>query len=225
MEQTVQLKSQLLQMKDQGINTLAQVIQKRKQIREHLDLVMKSIHSAEDEVKKLQDDNDFMLAKVVSILESNKQLVTAKASKVSLEEKEHMFTSEFMSIVEDVHPDDTMEILKLKLEDTLEVFDGYLNEATSAASSYDNLRNMKIMVVLNNQPGPPILNLNLGKRNQSKQEVMLLSHSILSILGGSNSAPKAAVGITSSNQGSTAAESGGVNVRAKNPNKRNPNRY
>ena len=170
-------------MKSQGIDTLTQVIQKREQIQEHLSLVKKSILFIKNQVKELEDDNNFMLAKFTSILESNNQPPSTKTSEVGFKEKDDKLISDFSSIVNDFHPEDTMGILKLKLKKTLDVYDEYLKEATSVASNYERLENMKMTVVLNNQTEAPILTLDLTKKNRSRQEVMLLSQTILSLLG------------------------------------------
>lgn len=179
MEQVVEQKSELMKMKDQGISTLTQIIQKRKQIQEHLSLLRKSIQLTENKVKKLEDDNSLILAKLTSILELNKQ--HAKTPEVSVGGKKHLFTSELLSIVEDFNPDDTIEILKYKMKKTLDVYDGYLEDATSISSNYDRLENMKI-TILNSERVAPILTLDLTKENRNKQDVILLSHSILSLL-------------------------------------------
>lgn len=68
-----QMKTELMKLKDQSMNALAQITEKRRFIEEHFTIIMSSIHFAEEEVKKLQGDMDLTLAKVMSILESDNQ--------------------------------------------------------------------------------------------------------------------------------------------------------
>ena len=185
MKQTVELKNELIKMKDRGISTLTEVVEKRKQIRGHLSLVMESIRLVEAKVMKLQDDNELMLAKFKSsILESTKKPISRRTSAVNSYEKRKSFNSEFASIVEDFHPEDSLETLNFKLKKTLHVYEKSLREATFTSSDYDLLKNMKITVALNDgEETEPILTFNLTKQNRNKPEVMLLSHCILSLFG------------------------------------------
>ena len=43
-EHVIQMRTEVKKLKDQGLDTLAQIIQERRQIEEQLTLVMKSIH-------------------------------------------------------------------------------------------------------------------------------------------------------------------------------------
>lgn len=188
LEQMIQLKSEMMELKDQGINTLAQIIQKRRQIQEHLSLVMRSIRFAEEEVKKLQDDNDFILTKTMSILEQNKQTIPGNLANGD------QLIAEVKSMVEDFHPNDPAETLKLKLKNSIDVYSKYLQEANSIASNYERVNKTKISVVLHDEddrriPTCPTLdkgfrfnNLNLPQGNKNRQDLMLLSHSIFGLL-------------------------------------------
>lgn len=183
MEGMIAERAELLKLKDQGMEKLAQIIQKRRLIEERLSLVMKSIRFAEEEVKKLQDDNNFKLTKAISILDLNKQPVSASTSEMRQEEKDDLFISKLISMIEGCSVDDTTEILKDKMNRTLDIYSENLEEATSTVSRYDILEKTKIAVLLNNNATErPTLTLTFNENNQSEQDVILLSHAILSLL-------------------------------------------
>ena len=57
-------------------------IEKRKETQKQLGVAMKSIQAAEEEVKKLQEENDLKLTEMVSVLEVNNKFVLSEASAV-----------------------------------------------------------------------------------------------------------------------------------------------
>ena len=55
-------------------------IEKRKEAQKQLGVAMKSIQAAEEEVKKLQEENDLKLTEMVSVLEVTNKFVLSEAS-------------------------------------------------------------------------------------------------------------------------------------------------
>ena len=55
-------------------------IEKRKEAQKQLGVAMKSIQAAEEEVKKLQEENDLKLTEMVSVLEVTNKFVLNEAS-------------------------------------------------------------------------------------------------------------------------------------------------
>jgi hypothetical protein len=65
---------------DAGINQLATAIDKQKEAQKQLGAVMKSIQAAEEEVKKLQEENDLKLTQMVSAMEVKGNFVLKDSS-------------------------------------------------------------------------------------------------------------------------------------------------
>lgn len=65
---------------DAEINQLATAIDKQKEAQKQLGAVMKSIQAAEEEVKKLQEENDFKLTQMVSVMEVKDNFVLKDSS-------------------------------------------------------------------------------------------------------------------------------------------------
>ena len=55
-------------------------IEKRKEAQKQLVFAMKSIQAAEEEVKKIQEENDLKLTEMVSVLEVTNKFVLSEAS-------------------------------------------------------------------------------------------------------------------------------------------------
>jgi hypothetical protein len=67
-------------IKDAGINPLVTAIEKQKEAQKQLGVVMKSIQAAEEEVQKLQEENDLKLTQMVSALEVKGNFVLKDSS-------------------------------------------------------------------------------------------------------------------------------------------------
>jgi hypothetical protein len=60
------------------------VLQKRKKVEGQLELIMKSITAAGDEVKKLQEENNLDMAQLISVIEISPDKATEKATNIPL---------------------------------------------------------------------------------------------------------------------------------------------
>ena len=58
LEGLLKSKEELMKMKDTGMKKLTMAIEERKQIQEQLALILKSIRHSEEEIMKLQDENN-----------------------------------------------------------------------------------------------------------------------------------------------------------------------
>ncbi len=134
----LKLKEELLKIRDGGLNKLALAIHKRKQVQEHMALVMKAINVAGEEAEKFQDENNMSLAEMVSILEENQPTVSFTKPAVSQNsQRRDLVLSELMSLVEDSTNDDSIETLKEKMKKSVETYDQKLDEATALASEFE----------------------------------------------------------------------------------------
>ncbi|EFX82383.1 hypothetical protein DAPPUDRAFT_302626 [Daphnia pulex] len=192
LEALLKLKEELMKMKDVGTNQLTMAIEERQKVHEQLALVMKAIQSSENEIKKLQDENSFHIAQMVSVLERNK-LKTDVDSQDG--QKKELYFSELMSLVEGSTADDTADTLKQKMTQLVEQYEQKFNEATALVSEYELRNKMKISVHLfdeNDRPIPMCSWLEKGFRYQpitpalkvpqNHQDSVLLSHVIFSAL-------------------------------------------
>lgn len=68
MEVMTQARTDLVKLKDLCTDTLAQITQNRRTIQEQFIISMSSFQFVEEEVKKLQDEIDLVLGKIMSIL-------------------------------------------------------------------------------------------------------------------------------------------------------------
>ena len=191
------LKEELLKMKDRKTDNLTKAIEKRMQVQEKLSVVMASIKAAENNVKRLQEENNVCLAEIISILEQiNNPTIQADGLKTEDNMKD-LFLTDLMDLVDESSPDDdTAEILRLKMVKSVELSEQKLNEAMVLASEYDFQETMKIVIQLFDGEDRPIttgkwLEIN-GFRfqpvspslmsSQIWQELVLISHVITSFL-------------------------------------------
>lgn len=191
------LKEELLKMKDQKTDNLTKAIEKRMQVQEKLSVVMASIKAAENNVKRLQEENNVCMAEMISILEQiNNPTIQADGLKTEDNMKD-LFLTDLMDLVDESSPDDdTAEILRLKMVKSVELSEQKLNEAMVLASEYDFQETMKIVIQLFDGEDRPIttgkwLEIN-GFRfqpvspslmsSQIWQELVLISHVITSFL-------------------------------------------
>lgn len=170
------LKEELLKMKNQKTEKLKEAIKKRRQIKEHLCLIMKSIKDAEEQIQQLQDENNLRLTEMASILELNKSSNVINPTEQNQQDKQKglFLSQELMELVDDSCPDDTTETLKLKMIQSVELCDRMLVEATAAASEFNFQKKVKIQVQI------------LDEKNQIRQELILINHVITLFLRGQN---------------------------------------
>jgi hypothetical protein len=191
LESLLKLKEELLKMKDIGTNKLAMAIQERRKVQEQLALIKKSVQSSEEEVQKLQDDNNLRLAEWISILEGS----GSKDGAQDGQPKKELFFSEMMSLVDGSTEEDTTETLKEKMEKLIELYERNYCEATAIASEYELRKKLKIAVHLldeNDRRIPTVPWLEEGfrlqplcpvlKGSQVRQNSLLLSHAVFSLL-------------------------------------------
>ena len=69
-------------IKNTGINSLATAIEKRREAQKQLGVVIKAIQAAEGEVKKLQEENDFKLTEMVSVVEAQTPQIPTMNTKI-----------------------------------------------------------------------------------------------------------------------------------------------
>ncbi len=191
LEALLKLKEELMKMKNVGTNQLTMAIQERQKVHEQLALVMKAIQFSENEIKKLQAENSFQIAQMVSVLERNKLKTDFQDGKP----KKELYFSELMSLVEGSTADDTADTLKQKMTKSVELYEQKFHEANALVSEYELRNKMKISVHLfdeNDRPIPTCSWLEKGFRYQpitpalkvpqNHQDSVLLSHIIFSAL-------------------------------------------
>lgn len=184
MESLLNLKEELFKLKDRETNNLAKAIEKRKEIQNHLTLILKSIKAASIQVKQLENENNLLLTEMVSLLEANN---TADSSTSKLQE--------LLVLVEDSSPDDSPEILKMKMKKSVEISEQKLCEATTIALEYELHQKAKIAIQMSNEKGPiPTCSLldkgfclqpsnpSLKAGNDTQQDLTLISHGIFTLL-------------------------------------------
>ncbi len=225
LESLLKLKEELLAMKDSGTNKLAMAIQERQKVQEQLALIMKSIQCSGEEVQKLQDENNFRMTEMVSVLERN----GSKTDSQDVPVQKGLFFSELMSLVDGSTADDTTETLKQKMTTLVEMHEQKLCEAIAVASEYDLRRKVKITVHLydeNDQAIPTLPLLEKGfrlqplspalKGNPIRQDSILLSYAVFSLL----QRQKIPLKIKEPQQSAVASNSSSTPVTAKDPKKK-----
>lgn len=197
-EDLVKLKEELLKMRDAGTNKLALAIQKRKEVEEHLELVIKSIRAAEEGAIKCHDENNFGLAELISVLETNAKL---GSNTFTLDEKKNISSEkdfvllELLSLVEGSTSEDTAEVLTKKMTESIELYERKLTDATAVASNFELRQKTKVQVHLSDEryrPIPTCAWLEEGFRFQPldsslsdaqvKQDSLLIYHAVFSAL-------------------------------------------
>lgn len=196
MDSLLNLKEEMTKTKEQAINNLSLAIEKHQAVQEQLTLVSKSINAVADQVKKLQDTNNLQLTKMISIVEGDRNRLSMKAKVLkSSNENEDLFLQELMDLVDDSSPQDTPEVLKIKMDKFLEDSQSKLGIATSIVKDYQLQKKIKIVVKLfseNDQPIPTCPLLEAGFRLQQTgsssesprnwQSLVLASYGIFSFL-------------------------------------------
>lgn len=196
LEAFLSLKEELQTMKNTGTDKLAMAIQKRKEIQEHLDFLIKSLTATMEEIQEFQDENNLIMTEMVSTLEGN---VLMPGPAEAGNETKDFFLSELLSIVGDSKQDDTAETLKVKLNKSAELCEQNLLKATASASEYELCKKMRITVNLYDEEDRRIPTCSwfddgfrLLKKNGSdglnnagalvRQDLILLSHVVFSLL-------------------------------------------
>lgn len=194
LEAFLSLKEELESLKTKGADKLALAIQKRKEIEEHLNLLIKSVTATLEGIQDLQDENNLLMTELVSMLEGS----TLSAGSSS-EDSKDFFLSELSSIIGDANPNDTVETLKLKLNKSTELCEQSIRVASAAASNYERCKKMRITVNLFDEEnrrlptcpffedGFRLMNTNgadsLANVGQPvRQDLLLLSHVVFSLL-------------------------------------------
>ena len=185
-------------MRDIGTNKLALAIQKRKEVEEHLELVIKSIRAAEEGAIKCHDENNFGLVELISILETNANLGSNTFSvdkETNMPSEKNFVLSELMSLVEGSTSEDTAEALTKKMAESIKLYEQKFTEATAVASKFELRKKTKIQIHLSDERYRPIptcswleegfrflpLDSSLSEP-QVKQDALLLSHAVFSAL-------------------------------------------
>ena len=121
------LKSDLVKLKDLSQTKLSQAIEKTKEVKAHLDLVLKSLKSSERDVKEMYDHNSAQLAEMSSLLEEKaKKVLRVKASaEVSM--------PDLLALVDDSKTDDSHDTLRRKMQKSVEKCDEKLTRASQKA--------------------------------------------------------------------------------------------
>jgi hypothetical protein len=183
---------EMLKLKDSRTTKMAMAIQERKKVEKQLDLIMKSIETAREQVQKLQDENNLCLAEMISVMEND----VKKTEQTNHQDgpKRSLVFSELKSLFDDSTAADSTETLKLKMEKSVELCEQKLCEATAIASEYELRSKTKIAVYLYDEYDHPIQTLpvffegfrfqpfNPALLNGFQQDLMLLSHAVFSLL-------------------------------------------
>lgn len=205
------LKEELQKMKNQGVDKLAMAIAKRKQVKKHLDNLIKSITATKYEIDELQDENNLLLTELVSLLEPTVRKPVDETG--SPFETKDYFLSELKSLTDDSSPDDTAETLKIKIMKSVEMSEEKFREAEAIASEFDKFKKLKITVTVTDEDndtlptvpwlenGFKLLNADgsdgLGATGRFvRQNLTLLSHIILSLIRRQGTIPQESVTCT-----------------------------
>ena len=183
---------EMLKLKDSGTTKMAMAVPERKKVNKQLDLIMKSIETAREEVQKLQDENNLCLAEMISVLENNVKKTEQTNDKNH--PKRSLVLSELKSLFDDSTAADSTETLIMKMEKSAESCEQKLCEARAIASEYELRSKTKIAVYLYDEYDHPIQTLpvfsegfrfqpfNPSLINGFQQDLMLLSHVVFSML-------------------------------------------
>ena len=200
LEAFLSLKEELQAIKNVGTDKLAMAIQKRKEIQEHLDLLIKLLTASMDEIQEFQDENNLVMTEMISSLEGNAHgLHCSPVTEEDEKDSKDFFLSELLSIVDDSNVDDTAETLKEKLKKSVELCEQNLREAESTASEYELSKKMRIKVNIFDEEDRQIPTCSwfddgfrLVKKDGSdglsntgapiRQDLMLISHVVFSLL-------------------------------------------
>ncbi len=197
LEGLLKSKEELIKMKETGLKKLTLAIEERKQIQEQLALILKSIRHSEEEIMKLQDENNVQMIEMVSLLERSG---SNAGGAQDVPAKKEMFFSQLMSIVEGSTAEDTVDTLKQKMQKSIEMYEQKLSEASAIASEYEYRKKVKIAVHLFDendmriptvpwleegfrfQPLSPALKGSRLKGSQIQQDSLSVSHVVFSLL-------------------------------------------
>ena len=192
LEGLLKSKEELMKMKKTGMEKLTMAIEERKIVKKQLALILKSIRHSEEEIMKLQDENNSQMIEMVSVLERNR----SKAGGVKdVPAKKELFFSQLMSIVEGSTAEDTVDTLKQKMKKSIELYDQKRCESMALSSEYKFRKKMKIGVLFfdeNDRRIPTVPFLENGLRSQPispsvtgseiQQDSLLVSHAVFSLL-------------------------------------------
>jgi hypothetical protein len=193
LEGLLKSKEELMKMKETGMEKLTMAIEERKKVHEQLAVILKSIQYSEEEIKKLQDENNIQMIQMVSLLEKNGS--TAGGAQ-DVPAKKELFFSQLMSIVEDSTTEDNVDTLKRKMEKSIELYDEKQCESMAISSDYQFRKKVKIAIHLfdeNDWRIPTVPWLENGFRFQPlspsltagseiHQDSLLVSHAVFSLL-------------------------------------------
>ena len=192
LEGLLKSKEELMKVKDTGMKKLTMAIEERKQIQEQLALILKSIRHSEEEIMKLQDENNIQMIQMVSLLEKSGS--TAGGAQ-DVPAKKELFFSQLMSIVEGSTVEDNVDTLKRKMEKSIELYDEKQCESIAINSEYKLRKKIKIAVHLfdeNDRRIQTVPFLENGFRFQPlspslsgseiQQDSILVSHAVFSLL-------------------------------------------
>jgi hypothetical protein len=181
-----------MKMKKTGMEKLTMAIEERKIVKKQLALILKSIRHSEEEIMKLQDENNSQMIEMVSVLERSR----SKAVGVKdVPAKKELFFSQLMSIVEGSTAEDNVDTLKRKMEKSIELYGEKQCESMAINSEYKLRKKIKIAVHLfdeNDRRIPTVPFLENGFRFQPlspsltgseiQQDSILVSHAVFSLL-------------------------------------------
>jgi hypothetical protein len=192
LEGLLKSKEELMKMKKTGMEKLTVAIEERKIVKKQLALILKSIRHSEEEIMKLQDENNSQMIEMVSVLERSR----SKAVGVKdVPAKKELFFSQLMSIVEGSTVEDTVDTLKQKMQKSIELYDQKRRESMALSSEYKFRKKVKIGVLFfdeNDSRIPTVPFLENGLRSQSlspsvtgseiQQDSLLVSHAVFTLL-------------------------------------------
>jgi hypothetical protein len=191
LEGLLKSKEELMKMKKTGMEKLTMAIEERKIVKKQLALILKSIRHSEEEIMKLQDENNSQMIEMVSVLERSR----SKAVGVKdVPEKKELFFSQLMSIVEGSTAEDNVDTLKQKMKKSIELYDQKRRESMALSSEYKFRKKVKIGVLFfdeNDRRIQTVPFLENGLRSQPlpsltgseiQQDSLLMSHAVFTLL-------------------------------------------
>lgn len=207
LEAFLELREKVIEKKNANAIKLNMAIEKGREIQKYLDVISQSVTAAKKEMDRLQEENNFLMAQTISVLEEN------KTSKTDGEDDDSSgsvdwFASDLLtaSIAQTANTSPT-EALVLKLDESVEESERLFHQMKTMADEYEMNKKMRISINLFDEYGRPIpscpllltegfrlsdvIESSCGDDPLVKQDLILLSSAVASLLRRKTSVSKA----------------------------------
>ena len=147
-EAFIGLQEEFKKMNEEGTDKLAMALEKRKEIKKHLDMLVTSVNVTLDEIHGLQDQNNLEMAELAASIAKELPKAAASATDDPGKDLKELFLFDLKSLGENFSYEDTTETLKLKVGKSLASGEEKLSAATSEALKFKEHKKLKIMINL-----------------------------------------------------------------------------